>query len=348
LPWLAVEWPLARIWEWGAKRRQRRDGARRRKLDVPVISVGNLTMGGTGKTPCVLRLAELLIERGHRPGILTRGYGRSSPHQYVTVAPGGMAAVELSGDEPQIFIRSGLAAVGIGANRFEAGTRLLREIGAGVLLLDDGFQHWKLARDMEIVLIDGLEPFGGGDVFPLGRLREPVDGLARADAVVITRSGHSDLAPAIEHEVRRWNRRAPVFRAMVEPHAWVEHSTGRRLNIAPIPFARAGVFCGLGNPQSFRRTLQAMGVEVAEWIDFGDHHRYRPRELRHIAQQMASRGATALVTTEKDAVNLCEACDELVAPLPLYWLQIRMRIEGEDQLMAEVERGIGDGAPSVR
>jgi tetraacyldisaccharide 4'-kinase len=348
LPWLAVEWPLARIWEWGAKRRQRRDGARRRKLDVPVISVGNLTMGGTGKTPCVLRLAELLNQRGHRPGILTRGYGRSSPHQYVAVAPGGTVAVQLSGDEPQIFVRSRLAAVGIGTDRFEAGARLLREIGAGVLVLDDGFQHWKLARDMDIVLIDGLDPFGGGDVFPLGRLREPVDGLARADAVVITRSGHSDLAAAIEHEVRRWNRRAPVFRAMVEPHAWVEHSTGRRLNVALNPFARAGVFCGLGNPESFRRTLQAMGVDVAEWIDFDDHHRYRPQELRHIAHQMASRGATALVTTEKDAVNLCEACDELIAPLPLYWLQIQMRIEGEEQLMAEVERGIGGRARSVR
>ena len=348
LPWLVVKWPLARIWEWGAKRRQRRDGARRRKLDVPVISVGNLTMGGTGKTPFVLRLAELLNQRDHRPGILTRGYGRSSPHQYVTVAPGGTVAVQLSGDEPQIFIRSGLAAVGIGADRFEAGTRLLREIGAGVLVLDDGFQHWKLARDLEIVLIDGLDPFGGGDVFPLGRLREPVDGLARADAVVITRSGHSDLAAAIEHEVRRWNRRAPVFRAMVEPHAWVEHATGRRLNVAPAPFARAGVFCGLGNPESFRRTLAAMGVDVADWIDFDDHHRYRPRELRHIAHQMAARGATALVTTEKDAVNLCEDCDRLLAPLRLYWLQVRMRIEGEEQLMAEVERGIGDRAREVR
>jgi tetraacyldisaccharide 4'-kinase len=201
---------------------------------------------------------------------------------------------------------------------------------------------------MDIVLIDGLDPFGGGGVFPLGRLREPVDGLARADAVVITRSGHSDLAAAIEHEVRRWNRRAPVFRAMVEPHAWVEHATGKRLSVAPNPFTRAGVFCGLGNPESFRRTLQAMGVNIAEWIDFDDHHRYRPRELRHIAHQMASRGATALVTTEKDAVNLCEACDELVAPLPLYWLQVRMRIEGEDQLMAEVERVIGNGALKVR
>src|ERR1019366_6568766 len=120
------------------------------------------------------------------------------------------------GDEPQIFVRSGVASVGIGADRFEAGTRLLREIGAGVLLLDDGFQHWKLARNMDIVLIDGLEPFGGGGVFPRGRLREPVDGLARADAVVITRSGHSDLAAAIEHEVRRWNRRAAGFSAQGE------------------------------------------------------------------------------------------------------------------------------------
>ena len=342
LPWLILAKPLAGIWKWGTRRRQRRDAARRRSLPVPVISVGNLTMGGTGKTPCVLRLAELLNQRGQRPGILTRGYGRSSPHEYVAVPPGASVAVQLSGDEPQIFIRSNLAAVGIGADRFEAGTRLLRDVGAGVLLLDDGFQHGRLARDMDIVLIDGLNPFGVGDVFPLGRLREPVAGLARADAVIITRSSHSDLAPAIEHEVRRWNQRAPVFRAAVEPRAWVEYATGRRLSAAPLPFTRAGVFCGLGNPASFRSTLLAMGVDWAGWVDFDDHHRYRPSELRHIAHQMAACGATALVTTEKDSVNLCESAGELMAPLPLYWLQIGMRIEGEERLMEAVERGIGN------
>jgi tetraacyldisaccharide 4'-kinase len=246
--------------------------------------------------------------------------------------------VHLSGDEPQIFVRSGIASVGIGASRVEAGTRLLREIGADVLLLDDGFQHWKLARDVDIVLIDGLDPFGGGDVFPLGRLREPVEALSRADVIVITRAGHSDLAPAIEHQVRRWNTRALVFRATVEPYAWVEHATGRRVAAAPIPFASTGVFCGLGNPESFRRTLHAMGVNVAEWIDFDDHHRYRPREIRRLAQEMATKGATALVTTEKDSINLCEACGELAAPLPLYWLQVRMHIEQEDLLIEAVER----------
>jgi 3-deoxy-D-manno-octulosonic-acid transferase len=347
LPKLWLAWPLARIWEWGAKRRQRRDGERRRRLDVPVISVGNLTMGGTGKTPCVLRLAELLNQRGQRPGILTRGYGRNSPHEYVTVAPGGTVPVQLSGDEPQIFIRSGEAAVGIGADRFEAGTRLLREIGAGVLLLDDGFQHWKLARDLEIVLIDGINPFGGGDVFPLGRLREPVAGLSRADVVIITRAAQTDLADAIEQEVRRWNPHAPVLRGTVQPHAWVEHATGRCLPASPNPFGSAGVFCGLGNPESFRRTLQAMGVEIASWIDFDDHHRYRPRELTHIVHHMTACGATALITTEKDSVNLSQDCDQLLAPLPLYWLQVKMRIEGEDRLVEEVERRIESRARSV-
>ena len=338
MPWYAVAWSLARIWEWGAGRKRERDSARRRSLPVPVISVGNLTMGGTGKTPCVLRFAELMTQERHKPGILTRGYGRSSPHQYVAVAAGADVPTEVSGDEPQIFIRSGLAPVGIGADRFESGRRLLRKFDAGMLLLDDGFQHWRLERDMDVVLIDALEPFGQGAVFPLGRLREPMAALARAHAILITRSTDSDLAGAIETLVRRWNPGAPMFRAWVEAHAWVEHGTGKSFPPGKPPFAAAGVFCGLGNPESFRRTLRRLGVAPADWIEFGDHHRYHPRELRHIAQQMAAKGATALVTTEKDMVNLCESPGELVAPLKLYWLQVKMRIEREEELLREMER----------
>jgi tetraacyldisaccharide 4'-kinase len=335
---LTIAWALSRIWKWGGRRRMTRNVARRRRLDAPVISVGNITMGGTGKTPCVLRLAELLKHNGARPGILTRGYGRGSPDKMMAVAPGGAVRAEHSGDEPQIFVRSGLAPVGIGADRFETGSLLLRQFAVDLLLLDDGFQHVRLARNVDIVLIDALQPFGGGGLFPLGRLREPLEALARAHIILITRSPFSDLPPAIEHEVRRFNTTAPIFRAGVEPRAWVEHRTGREFPIDARPFDRAAAFCGLGNPQSFRRTLHALGVDPIDWIDFEDHHRYRPYELARIASHMHSRGATALVTTEKDSVNLCADCNDLVEPLTLYWLKVAMNIEREDEFLAAVLR----------
>jgi tetraacyldisaccharide 4'-kinase len=337
-PWFAAASVLARLWRWGARYKLRRDYARRRKLPRPVISIGNISMGGTGKTPCVLLLAEILNERGRRPGILTRGYGRNSPQKHLVLEPGAVVSASHSGDEPQIFVRSGLAPVGIGEDRFQTGTLLPRDFGADVLLLDDGFQHQRLARNVDVVLIDALNPFGGGQVFPLGRLREPPAGLARAHLIVITRSDLSDLTAVIERQVRRWNGRAPVFRAGVEPQAWVEHRTDRRHQPAERPFERAGVFCGLGNPEGFRRTLQRMGVEPVAWVDFEDHHRYRPRELRHISQEMRAQGATALVTTEKDVMNLCESCDDLLAPLPLYWLKAGMTIERESEFVSEIER----------
>jgi 3-deoxy-D-manno-octulosonic-acid transferase len=338
MPWYLVAWVLSRVWRWEGRRRRQRDYARQYKLDVPVIGVGNLTMGGTGKTPCVLRLAELLRERGRKPGILTRGYGRTSPTPVLALPLGAAVRTEESGDEPQIFLRARVAPVGIGADRHRAGTLLRQKFGPDVMLLDDGFQHVKLARDFDVVLLDALNPFGGGEVFPLGRLREPMLGLARADAVVITRSEASDLGPAIERAVRRWNPRAPVFRARIEPEWWVEHRTGRYLRPADLKLDRVGVFCGLGNPRSFYRTLDALGTRYVDCVEFQDHHRYLPHELTRMAEQFRRQGAVALVTTEKDAVNLCQDADQLLAPLPLYWLKIGMRIEGEAELLAAIER----------
>jgi len=346
LLWFAIGWVLARAWHWGGRIQQASDRARCRTLTARVISVGNLTMGGTGKTPCVLRLAQILKAAGHTPGILTRGHGRISPVGSLALAPGATVSALHSGDEPQIFLRSGVAPVGIGANRFRTGTMLREKFGVDVVLLDDGFQHRKLARDVDIVLIDALDPFGGGEVFPLGRLREPLDGLARADVIVITRSGLSDLAPAIERAVRYWNLRAPVFRATMQPTAWVAQRTGAESPASRPPFARAGGFCGLGNPAAFRRTLARMGVELVDWVEFADHHRYRPYQLRRLAYQFGALGATALVTTEKDAVNLCEGCDDLVSPLALFWLRAEIVIERESELMLEIERRLTATPPA--
>jgi tetraacyldisaccharide 4'-kinase len=342
--WLALGGALSRLWEWGGRRRRERDLRAQRRLDVPVISVGNLAMGGTGKTPCVLRLAELLIERGHHPGILTRGYKRGAPEAHLVLGPGADVTAVQSGDEPLIFVRSRLAPVGIGADRWQTGMLLRRKFDVDVMLLDDGFQHLCLARDADIVLLDALDPLGGGAVFPLGRLREPPESLARAGIFLITRDGFSDLGDAMERALREWNPRAPVFRASVRPRAWIEHATGQAHPVASPPFGRAAVFCGLGNPESFRRTLRAMGIELADWVDFDDHHRYRPGELRRLAHQFAGRQATAVLTTEKDAVNLCEAAAGLLDPLPLYWLKVTMEIGREEEFMDEIERRLS--APS--
>jgi tetraacyldisaccharide 4'-kinase len=160
--------------------------------------------------------------------------------------------------------------------------------------------------------------------------------LSRAAAVVITRCEGSDLFDPIAREVRRWNLRAPILRSSVEPRAWVEYSSGKRIALADRPFQRAGAFCGLGNPATFRRTLEKLGLEIADWVEFDDHHRYRPRELRHLAHQSAASGATALVTTQKDAINLCETAADLAAPLALYWLEIGMRVENEEEFLRSI------------
>ena len=338
MPWYPVAWMLARVWEAGGRRKQARDLMGMKKLDAPVISVGNLTMGGTGKTPCVLWLARALTARGHKPGILTRGYGRSSPDRQLALAPGDPVSAEHCGDEPRIFVRARVAPVGIGGDRLATGRLLRNRFLSDVLLLDDGFQHLRLARNVDIVLMDALDPFGGGDVFPLGRLREPPANLARADVVVITRSDLAGSSAMIEGAVARWNPRAKVFRAGVAPEAWVEHRTESEHPIGARPFGKVGGFCGLGNPQAFLRTLRRLGVEPADWIEFEDHHRYRPHELRRMAAQFRASGVEALVTTEKDAVNLCESADDLLAPLPLFWLRVSMAIERESEFLDEIER----------
>jgi tetraacyldisaccharide 4'-kinase len=166
--------------------------------------------------------------------------------------------------------------------------------------------------------------------------------LSRASAVLITRSDASDLAEPIARAIARWNPQAPVFLSTVEPRAWVEHTTGKRIALGELPFRRLGAFCGLGNPAAFRRTLEHLGehlgLELADFIAFDDHHRYRPRELTHMAQQMAHRGATALVTTQKDDINLCDGAAGLAAPLPIYWLEIGIRIGNEEEFVRTIEQ----------
>jgi tetraacyldisaccharide 4'-kinase len=337
-PGFAFLCTLSRLWIWGGKLKRIRDVAHRRRLEAPVISVGNITVGGTGKTPMVLHLTRRLKDAGWNPGILTRGYGRHSPNRHQAVAAGAHLPVSQSGDEPQLFLRAGVAPVGIGADRWRVGQLLEREFGVDVVVLDDGFQHARLDRGLDIVLVDALDPFGGGYPLPLGRLREPLAGLSRADIFVVTRSESGRVAQAAEHFLRLRNPRAPVFHASAHPEAWVSAATGETTAAEALPYARVAAFCGLGNPEYFWYTIEALGLHAAVRIEFEDHHAYKPRELRYMGRQFREEGIEAVVTTEKDLVNLCEDPGLLLAPLPLYWLRIGMHLDREDEFLEAISQ----------
>ncbi len=336
-------WPLSLVWRLVAAGKRARDMRHRRKLNASVISVGNITMGGTGKTPFVLYLAEQMRRAGRQPGILSRGYGRQSLTKHLILEPGARVKVTQSGDEPQIFLRSGVASVGIGADRFETGQLLQERFGADLLILDDGFQHARLERQVDIVLVDALTPFGGGEVFPLGRLREPLAALARADVIVITRSESERGTYNLQLALRRYNVCAPIFRSRTVPEYWVDLASDQQIAARDLPFARVVAFCGLGNPASFRSTLELLEIHPADYVTFGDHHTYCAREIRHLAQQFAAAKAQAAVTTEKDTLNLCEGAIELMSPLPVYWLKIRTEIEREAEFLEFIERRLASG-----
>jgi tetraacyldisaccharide 4'-kinase len=332
-PGFAFLWLLSRLWIWGAKLNHARDVARRRRLEAPVISVGNITAGGTGKTPMVLHLTRRLKDAGWNPGILTRGYGRHSPHAHQVVAAGAHVPVSQSGDEPQLFLRAGVAPVGIGADRWRVGKLLESEFGVDVAVLDDGFQHARLDRQLDIVLVDALDPFGGGYPLPLGRLREPLAGLSRADIFVVTRIESGRVAQAAEHFLHRRNPCASVFHARALPEAWVSAATGETLPADALSGKRVAAFCGLGNPEYFWCTLSGLGLHVPVRVEFEDHHAYNPRELRYMGRHFRDEGVEAVVTTEKDFVNLCEDPGHLLAPLPLYWLRIGVELDREDEFL---------------
>jgi len=329
-------WPLSKIWAFVSARDLRRKAVDARSLSTPVISVGGLSMGGVGKTPLVNHLSERLSQLGAHPAILTRGYRRQSIESTILIGAGESAPVRVTGDEAQIFVQSGCAHLGLGADRFQTGRLLEEKYQPGVFLLDDGFQHVQLRRDLDLVLIDALNPFAGGAIFPLGALREPMSALARAGAFVIMRAAPGRQYEGVRQQLRRWNARAPIFRARVEPRGWVNFSSRVREQPLEGPMA---AFCGLANPASFWGTLRSLGLPpVFHWA-FRDHHQYTSTQVERLAAQARMHGASILLTTEKDAMNLPESTPGLLenAGVSLYWLKIGLQIENEDQLLMLIE-----------
>lgn len=315
--------------------------ARRRRLRALVISIGNLTVGGTGKTTAAIAVARWMSERGQRVAVLSRGYGRSGQRKSVVVSEGFGPLVDWreAGDEaflmaralPEVFVL-------VGKDRRLTGRRAVEKLGAEALVLDDGFQYQRLYKDVEVVLVDALAPFGYDFLVPRGLLREPPRHLARADAVWIT---HCDLVREGDvREVRdRVERLAPGARVWETTHAPVRL---RRLNdeeeIGPAGDLPPGRGCppealhgrrvyalsGVGNPLAFERTLEKLGAMLEGSARFPDHHAYRAEELRELAEGEAA-SAEWMVTTEKDAVRLPAA----QVGKPIWTLQVELAGWGE-------------------
>ncbi len=321
---------------------------RTRQLNRPVISVGNLTVGGTGKTPLVADIAERLVRRGWKPAILTRGYGRRLGPKLTALEPRPARAANPRevGDEPALLARAAPEVpLVICADRYRAGLVAEERFGVNVHILDDGFQHLALARDVDVVLIDVTQKFSDDALLPAGPLREPCSALERAHLVVLTRMELGDRL-AIEERVRRINPQAKIFHSSTKLCGLVDVTTG---NLYP-PEACQGeplyAFCGIGNPRAFFADLRKWGLSVVDQLSFRDHYVYTEASLEMLgtlSHLLKSRPA-AFVTTEKDAMNLSRL-PKIKPVLPILACVVEAEIrEGDDfekELLARLEASRG-------
>lgn len=330
LPLRGAMWCASKLYEIGVDFRNRRfDGdAAIETVPVPVISVGNITTGGTGKTPFVIEVVRRLFARGCNPAVVARGY-RARPNQ--------------PNDEERL-IRQRCPEVSYVADgdRVAAARRACQRHGADCLVLDDGFQHRGLARDLDIVLIDATCPFGYGHVLPRGMLREPLESLRRADALVVTRC--DQVAPA------QIERILPTLRSL-NPDAYILRCQHRVTEVVSLNGSKASgadsqrpayLFAAIGNPRSFLTTVRSLGIDVAGQRWWPDHHQYTARDVELLARRRERCGPARLLTTEKDAVKLIDVAAAASADIGVVRISIDFVDEGDTMLDNLLDRVLSE------
>ncbi len=318
------------------------------RLPTRVISVGNIAVGGTGKTPLVMLLSEYFQRVGKRVVIISRGYKRKGKG-VVVVSDGQRMLVdrERAGDEPYLFGRklSGVPVV-VGESRHLAGWVAIRDFAPDVLLLDDGFQHLKLRRDLDIVVIDGSNPFGNGMLLPRGTLREPLSSLKRAQLFCITRVDQSHQLEQLRVQLRRINPNARRIETVHRPRRLRRVGSDQELPLAFLEGRKIFALSSLGNPDSFERTLETLGAQIAGRARYRDHHDYTVEDLGASWQQARDLGSEAIVTTEKDVVRFPTRFDPLAAhsEIPMFVLEIELAIVSGEEVLADVVGATGTEA----
>ena len=300
----------------------------RKVLPCKVISVGNITIGGTGKTPAVIDVAALLLRNGKHPVVISRGYGRPDESSLAVVSDGLNVQNDTvaNGDEP-VLIAARLTGVPVvvGSDRYRAARFALERFASDVVVLDDGFQHRRLGRDCDIVLVDASDPFGNGKLFPAGILREQLSALRRAHVILITRSESGADNQSLRSVLHRYTA-APIFTSSHVPLDLTNVITNETRPLSSLRGARALAFSGIARPSAFQALLETLGVQIRAARIYPDHHAYDKADLADIFQQAADEKVNMIITTEKDAVRL-----KTLRPEGIWALRIRLKVVEADE-----------------
>lgn len=301
------------------------------KLDIPVICVGNLSTGGTGKTPAIITLCELLLKEKRVPAILSRGYKRTRNRDSVTAIDAGeIPPKEECGDEPLMIAQQlgHRVPVLVSPNRYASGTVAAFQYNADIAIMDDGFQHFQLKRDLNIVLVNAMQPFTRDHLLPYGNLREKPKGLERASVVIIT---HCEIADkkeiaSLRDAIREYTF-APIIESEHKPLAFFDADTEKDMPLDYFNGKKVSVLSGIGNPESFEENIRQLGAETNQIWRYPDHHQYTEKELRS-ARNAA--GSDAIITTFKDFARFPENWRDIIGR-ELYILKISMKMDSKDE-----------------
>lgn len=314
---------------------------RQHRVPVPVISVGNITTGGTGKTPVAAWLANWLLAQGRHPALISRGY-----HSLGTTTDSTGRSTPIENDEKLVLDRLCPGVPHLQQrDRVASALRAIQDFGSDTLLLDDGFQHRRLARDLDLLLIDGLQPWGYDHLLPRGLLREQLSSLGRADLIIITRSDQcsAEQRDSLFRRIEQFRPNGACLEIAFKPRRLVD------LNWQSHPLTEAAgkqilAFCGIGNPAGFRRTVTSLGAELDQLLTFPDHHHYVESDLSQIARRAKSTSIELVITTQKDLVKI--APDQWDGP-PLMAVEIGVEFQSGEQLLTSRLRRLFDPQSST-
>jgi tetraacyldisaccharide 4'-kinase len=319
------------------------------RLPCAVVSIGNLTVGGTGKTACTELVASKLLGRGRRIAILSRGYGGRLPRPYtlrwadgrLEVDGGSAARHDGAADEPQLLARHlpGVPVL-VGPKRLATGRRAAEELRCDTVILDDGLQHRQLARDCEIILVHAGMPLDGWPLLPRGPMREPLGAAARADVIILTKADQArSSSSALQEQLKRINPSAAYVFAAHEPGTLTDAASGGTVPLRELPGKPVALVSSIGDPAGFEAGVHGLGASILWHQAYPDHHPFTPRDWDALRQRVAAGRPAAVLTTEKDWVRLAPHAEAAPAAAPVWVLGVRMvLLDGEADLDARLDR----------